>query len=326
MRPVQWDYQTLPRDGGEFERYVWSILADLGHAVDVMPAQGEGSRTEAVLTDESAEATTVVRAEYAVRPLGEAAVRAALDARARHDAEEAWVVTNASFSAAGRTLAADDGVRLVEGPELACLVTEANERRAGLWPASGDLDAPDFGGLFVGPDGEAGDETVAAAADGRGAVGCATTVIPPAAAGVTSAVPQAGSTRVMGEGATGAPSAGAGQVPTEPAYAVSPTQPMPPATSRQPAAAPGASAGSDSSREARRGSGCAPGCAGGCLTSLVGLAFAVALLAGAAYALYHYYASGALDNILASLNLDSVVQRAVEKARELLAGYLGEGE
>ena len=195
-----YDYTRIPANGREFEQYVASVFADLGYEVELTPASGDFG-ADVILTEPGSRRRIAVQAKFYGSALDGAPVQEVVGALAHYGACEGWVVTNSTFTRAARQLAAENGVRLVEGTELRELVAAAEANRvtsAGASDGEGthvwrDLD---FRGLDAMPDdaGELDDVSAPGASADEAAWG-RTTVMPAGgagAAGQTTMLPGGG--------------------------------------------------------------------------------------------------------------------------------------
>lgn len=102
--------------GKEFETYVANVLKSMGFSsVRGTPATGDQG---ADLIAEKDGRTTIVQAKRYQRPVGNKAVQEVIAARSFYKGDEAWVVTNSTFTPSAVALAQSAGVRLVDGVEL----------------------------------------------------------------------------------------------------------------------------------------------------------------------------------------------------------------
>ena len=132
----RYDYTRIPANGREFEQYVASVFADLGYEVELTPASGDFG-ADVILTEPGSRRRIAVQAKFYGSALDGAPVQEVVGALAHYGACEGWVVTNSTFTRAARQLAGENGVRLVEGPELRELVAAAEANRVAP-PASPD--------------------------------------------------------------------------------------------------------------------------------------------------------------------------------------------
>ena len=162
MTPDRYDYTRLPACGKDFEQYVGSVFADLGYGVDVTQLSGDYG-ADVILTEPDSGRRIAVQAKFYSHRLGNSPIQEVVGSLAHYGAREGWVVTNGTFSSAARTLAEENGVRLIDGLELNELVAAAidNRKRA---EATGGGGVPwkrlEFDGLEVMPEGPVpGDES-----------------------------------------------------------------------------------------------------------------------------------------------------------------------
>ena len=163
MTPDHYDYTKLPTCGKDFEQYVGSVFADLGYGVDVTPLVGDYG-ADVILTEPDSGRRIAVQAKfYNGHRLGNAPVQEVAGSLAHYGACEGWVVTNGTFSDAAHTLAEENDVRLIDGPELNGLVAAAIDNRQRADVAGGDgipWRRLDLSGLEVMPEGPIlGDES-----------------------------------------------------------------------------------------------------------------------------------------------------------------------
>ena len=97
--------------GVEFERLVAERLACAGANVRFTPATGDQGAD--LIVEHNGE-TIVVQCKRSASTVGNKAVQEAFAGRKFHDAEQAWVVSDAPFSRAARQLASSLSVRLID--------------------------------------------------------------------------------------------------------------------------------------------------------------------------------------------------------------------
>ena len=117
-------------EGRQFETYVADLLKALGFtSVRGTPASGDqGGDLIAVWEGR----TVVIQAKRYQRPVGNKAVQEVIAALGFYKGNEAWVVTNSTFTPAAVALAQSAKVRLVDGVELRRLVRKSRSApRAG---------------------------------------------------------------------------------------------------------------------------------------------------------------------------------------------------
>lgn len=103
--------------GTEFEAFVAEFLEAQGYAVQTTMASGDQGvdLLASVPNEESAIAIQIKR--YS-RPLGNKPVQEAFAGMVHYKAQEAWVITNSSFTPGAHELASSTGVKLIGGDEL----------------------------------------------------------------------------------------------------------------------------------------------------------------------------------------------------------------
>lgn len=110
-RPSSGFCYTRDMGGVEFERLVAERLTSVGANVSFTPATGDQGAD--LIVDHNGE-TIVVQCKRSASTVGNRAVQEAYAGRKFHDAEQAWVVSDAPFSRAARQLANSLSVRLVD--------------------------------------------------------------------------------------------------------------------------------------------------------------------------------------------------------------------
>jgi HJR/Mrr/RecB family endonuclease len=113
--------------GAAFEARLAALFAAMGWAVEATGRRGDFG---ADLVVEGGGERVVVQAKRYGRPVGIEAVQQAIGATRHYDADGAMVVTTAVCTPAARSLAASNGVRLVERDELFSLLAAHPLRRA----------------------------------------------------------------------------------------------------------------------------------------------------------------------------------------------------
>jgi restriction system protein len=120
------DFDRLNSMSGiEFERALRQIFERDGWRVELTPRSGDFG-ADLVLSKPGKR--LVVQAKRWRRPVGIRAVQEALGARDRYRADEAWVVTQSTFSRAARAQAEASRVTLKDGEWLASEIWRLSER------------------------------------------------------------------------------------------------------------------------------------------------------------------------------------------------------
>ncbi|WP_082220459.1 restriction endonuclease [Domibacillus robiginosus] len=108
-------------NGREFENYLGALFRAMGYEVEVTPASGDYG---ADLLMEKDEAFIVVQAKRYSKAVGISSIQEVFSAKMYYQADEAWVVTNNTFSKNAFELAKRSGVKLIARRELIGLITE----------------------------------------------------------------------------------------------------------------------------------------------------------------------------------------------------------
>jgi hypothetical protein len=111
--PAQRNSSNL--SGEEFETLVAKLLRERGYEVLGTPRSGDQG---ADLIAKRGGKTIIIQAKCYAAPVGNKAVQEAASARIFYRGDEAWVVTNSTFTPSAKALARKAGVRLVEGSDL----------------------------------------------------------------------------------------------------------------------------------------------------------------------------------------------------------------
>ncbi len=110
------DQDPSTMTGGEFETFVANVLKAKGFtSVRGTPVTGDQG---ADLIAEKDGRTIIIQAKRYQGSVGNGAVQEVIAARTFYKGDEAWVVTNSTFTRAAVALAQSAGVRLVDGIEL----------------------------------------------------------------------------------------------------------------------------------------------------------------------------------------------------------------
>jgi len=121
--------QTYGRDdlneysGVDFETYVARVLKAHGFK-DICGTPATGDQGADILARRGGR-LFVIQVKRHRTKVGNASVQEVAAALKFYDGDEAWVVTNSTFTPAARALAQKTGVRLLEGPDLASLSGES---------------------------------------------------------------------------------------------------------------------------------------------------------------------------------------------------------
>lgn len=113
-------------DGARFERKTARLFRRLGYAVQQTRASNDHG---ADLLLRKRRRTCVVQLKSYARPVGNKAVQEAFAAQAYYGADEAWVVTDSTFTRGAIAQAGPCAVRLVDGAELRVLRRKARVRQ-----------------------------------------------------------------------------------------------------------------------------------------------------------------------------------------------------
>ncbi|MCM3791080.1 restriction endonuclease [Domibacillus indicus] len=108
-------------NGREFENYLGALFEAMGYEVEVTPASGDYG---ADLLMEKDETFIVVQAKRYSKAVGISSIQEVFSAKMYYQADEAWVVTNNTFSKNAFELAKRSGVKLIARRELIELITE----------------------------------------------------------------------------------------------------------------------------------------------------------------------------------------------------------
>ena len=108
-------------NGREFENYLGALFEAMGYEVEMTPASGDYGADLLIETDEKC---IVVQAKRYSKAVGISSIQEVFSAKMYYQADEAWVVTNHSFSKNARELAKRSGVKLFAREELIQLMTE----------------------------------------------------------------------------------------------------------------------------------------------------------------------------------------------------------
>ena len=112
-------------EGYEFEEYLKCLFFYLGYAVEVTQKSRDYG-ADLILVKDGVK--TVVQAKRYNKAVGSKSVSEVVGAKAHYLAEEAFVVTNSTFTDQAETLAKENGVRLIDRTELMELSREVCEK------------------------------------------------------------------------------------------------------------------------------------------------------------------------------------------------------
>ena len=98
--------------GIEFEQWLINSIRQAG-ILNVLPTKRTGDQGADIIVRHGGK-TVVIQAKYYQQPVGNGAVQEVHTAKSHYGANEAWVVTNSTFTRAARELATTAGVRLVD--------------------------------------------------------------------------------------------------------------------------------------------------------------------------------------------------------------------
>lgn len=123
-------------DGREFEEYLVVLFRKLGFS-KVRATRYTGDFGADVVMEKTGE-RHVIQAKCYSNNVGVKAVQEVVAAKAHYSAGQAWVVTNARFTPAARSLAGSNDVRLIDRDELIKLILsiQAQQKRAGAGEAT----------------------------------------------------------------------------------------------------------------------------------------------------------------------------------------------
>lgn len=110
-------------DGRDFEEYLGSLFKAHGYKTGVTKASGDYG-ADLVLTKGSWR--IIVQAKRYSAKVGISAVQEIVSAMPIYKANEAWVVTNNSYTLQAQRLAAANGVKLIERSDLIKLINKVN--------------------------------------------------------------------------------------------------------------------------------------------------------------------------------------------------------
>lgn len=112
-------------EGAKFERRLARMFRRLGYGVRRVGGSNDHG-ADLILTRHRKR--IAVQAKHYAKPVGNSAVQEVFAAKAYYQCTDAWVVTNASFTAAAVEQARPCGVRLVDGAALKRLSSRAQAR------------------------------------------------------------------------------------------------------------------------------------------------------------------------------------------------------
>lgn len=113
------------KSGTDFERRLARMFRRLGYAVEQTQASNDHG---ADLLLRRHRRTVAVQAKRYGKPVGNKAVQEAFAAQAYYGTDEAWVVTDSTFTRGALAQAGPCEVRLVDGEELRALRRKARRR------------------------------------------------------------------------------------------------------------------------------------------------------------------------------------------------------
>lgn len=114
-------------DGRTFEEYLGTLFRGLGYRAQVTPYSGDYGGDLVVRRDGRSQ---VIQAKRSNRPVGPRAVQEVIAARPHYHCQGAVVVTNRTFTAAARRLAASNGVTLWDRRDLVDKVVALHRQQA----------------------------------------------------------------------------------------------------------------------------------------------------------------------------------------------------
>lgn len=113
--------------GVEFEEFMADFFRHVGYEARTTPGSGDQGMD---LFLQKGGRTVAVQAKRYSSPVGNKAVQEALSGRAFYETDEAWVVTNNSFTPKARELASKTGVRLLDGGEIVAWIMRTTKEEA----------------------------------------------------------------------------------------------------------------------------------------------------------------------------------------------------
>ncbi|OKL36609.1 restriction endonuclease [Domibacillus mangrovi] len=108
--------------GGDFEHYLSVLFEDIGYEVELTPASGDYGADLLLKKDHN---YIAVQAKRYSKTVGIASVQQVFSAKTYYSANEAWVVTNNTFTKNACDLAKKSGVKLVDREHLIRFMTES---------------------------------------------------------------------------------------------------------------------------------------------------------------------------------------------------------
>ncbi|ADI00513.1 restriction endonuclease [Salisediminibacterium selenitireducens] len=113
--------------GVMFDVYLRELFSSQGYKVQQTPARGDYG-ADLILSD--GKKHIAVQAKRYKKNVGVKAVQEVSSAKAYYKADEAWVVTNADYTANAKNLAASNQIRLIGRVELMKMMIAMNEKQA----------------------------------------------------------------------------------------------------------------------------------------------------------------------------------------------------
>lgn len=137
-------------EGYEFEELVKTIYFYLGYGAE-LTQKSKDFGADVVLTSEDGK-KIVVQAKRYSKPVGARSVQEIAGARDHYAAQEAWVVTNSTFTDAAETLARETDVRLVDRSEFVEHFSQAkaNIQLGNMRKEQENIDSTSFDGFGQG--------------------------------------------------------------------------------------------------------------------------------------------------------------------------------
>jgi hypothetical protein len=108
--------------GVEFEEFMADFFRHVGYSARTTAGSGDQGMDLHLRKDGR---SIAVQAKRYAAPVGNKAVQEAISAKAFYGTDEAWVVTNSTYTPKARELASRTGVRLIDGAVIVGWITEA---------------------------------------------------------------------------------------------------------------------------------------------------------------------------------------------------------